>query len=127
MAEEIKADTAKPPKAENPKPKAGAGIDIASIGGLALALGGILGGLLIEGGRLKDVAQFTAAMIVLGGTIGAVMISTPLPIVIGAAKRFAGVFCDRHKPMNEVLEQVIGYATKARKNGLVSRSEERRV
>ncbi|HLH38201.1 MAG TPA: flagellar motor protein [Bryobacteraceae bacterium] len=124
MAEEIKADTAKPPKAENPKPKAGAGIDIASIGGLALALGGILGGLLIEGGRLKDVAQFTAAMIVLGGTIGAVMISTPLPIVIGAAKRFAGVFRDNNKPMNEMLELVIGYATKARKNGLVSLEHE---
>src|SRR5579883_2464528 len=124
MAEAIKADTAQPPKAGKAKAKAGARVDIASIGGLGLAFGGILGGLLIEGGKLKDVAQFTAAMIVLGGTIGAVMISTPLPVVIGAAKRFAGVFCDRHKPMNEVLEQVIGYATKARKNGLVSLEHE---
>ena len=107
-------------KEEKAAPKPGAKIDIATIGGLALALAGILGGLLIEGGKLKDIAQFTAALIVLGGTVGAVMASTPLPIVLGAAKRFAGVFRDDGKPMNEVLEQVIGYATKARKNGLVS-------
>ena len=48
--------------------------DLASILGLVVALGGIVGGLLLEGGKLKDIGQFTAAMIVLGGTTGAVMI-----------------------------------------------------
>ncbi|HUA87378.1 MAG TPA: flagellar motor protein [Bryobacteraceae bacterium] len=117
MAEETKPKTAAPaPKAK----KSGAKIDLASIGGLALALTGILGGLMIEGGRLKDVAQFTAAMIVLGGTIGAVLVSTPLAVALGAAKRFAGVFRDESKPLDEMLEEVIQYAAKARKNGLVS-------
>ena len=37
-----------------------------------MAFAGILGGLLIEGGKIKDIAQFTAALIVLGGTTGAV-------------------------------------------------------
>ena len=49
--------------------------DLASIGGLALGLFGILGGLIMEGGKLKDVAQITAAVIVLGGTAGAVLVS----------------------------------------------------
>ena len=60
--------------------------DIATLGGLLLAAGGILGGLLIEGGKLTDIAQITALMIVLGGTIGAVMVTTPLETLFRAAK-----------------------------------------
>ena len=43
--------------------------DIASIVGVVIAFGGIFGGLLIEGGKLKDIAQFTAALIVLGALL----------------------------------------------------------
>ena len=101
-------------------PKSSARPDLASAGGLALALAGILGGLLLEGGRIRDVAQFTAAMIVLGGTLGAVLISTPLATCIGAAKRFAGVFREQSSTVGTLIDQVTGYAVKARKNGLVS-------
>jgi len=45
--------------------------DLATLGGLVLALGGILTGLMMDGGKIKDVAQVSAAMIVLGGTLGA--------------------------------------------------------
>jgi chemotaxis protein MotA len=93
---------------------------MASIGGLVLALMGILGGLVLEGGKIKDVAQFTAAMIVLGGTFGAVLVSTPLKVVLGACKRFWGVFRDGTTPLDSLIEDVTGYASKARKNGLVS-------
>jgi chemotaxis protein MotA len=40
-----------------------------------LAIGGIVGGLQLEGGRIKDISQLTAAFIVLGGTLGALMVS----------------------------------------------------
>ena len=100
--------------------KAGARIDVASIGGLLMAGAGILGGLLLEGGKLKDVAQFTAALIVLGGTAGAVLVSTPLHVAMGATRRLAGVFLDRTAPLAELIEEVIGYAAQARKQGLVS-------
>lgn len=98
--------------------------DIASLAGLVVAFGGILGGLLIEGGKLKDVAQFTAAIIVLGGTAGAVMVSTPLHTLIGGLKRLKGVFFDPKVELDGMIEQVIGFATKARKNGLVSLEQE---
>ena len=99
---------------------ADARIDIATIGGLALALAGILGGLLLEGGKLQDIAQFTAALIVLGGTAGAVLVSTPLTVVMGALQRLAGVFRDATVPFTELIDEVIGYAAHARKHGLVS-------
>src|SRR5580692_2949701 len=106
------------------KKKPSAKLDIASLAGLVVAFGGILGGLLIEGGRIKDVSQFTAALIVLGGTSGAVMVSTPLRTLIGGLKRLKGVFFDPKVEIDGMIEQVIGFATKARKNGLVSLEQE---
>jgi chemotaxis protein MotA len=103
-----------------PEPKPGTRIDFGSIAGLAVALLGILGGLVMEGGKLRDVAQITAALIVLGGTSGAVLISMPMSVVAGALRRFAGVFRETGDPPGAVIDEVIGYATKARKNGLVS-------
>jgi chemotaxis protein MotA len=94
--------------------------DIASLLGLAVALAGIIGGLLIEGGKIADINQPTAAMIVLGGTLGAVMLSTPLPVCLGAARRLATVFLEHAEPLAQVIDSIIGYATKARKSGVVS-------
>jgi chemotaxis protein MotA len=94
--------------------------DIATLGGLCLALGGILGGLLIEGGKLTDIAQITALIIVLGGTIGAVMVTTPLKTLVRAAKYLGTVFFEQEESPQEVIEEIIGYATKARKNSIIS-------
>jgi chemotaxis protein MotA len=105
---------ATPSKKHGPRP------DFGSVAGVVIALAGILGGLVIEGGQLKDVAQFTAAMIVLGGTTGAVLISTPFSTVMGAVRRLAAVFRDSTLPMDSLIEELIGYSTKARKTGLVS-------
>jgi chemotaxis protein MotA len=111
-------------KQKGEKANAGARIDFGSIAGLIVALVGILGGLALEGGKLKDVAQITAAMIVLGGTSGAVLVSMPLPVVARALRRFVGVFREEPNQMGALIEEVILYATKARKNGLVSLEQE---
>lgn len=94
--------------------------DLATLGGLVLAIGGILTGLMMEGGKIKDVAQVTAAMIVLGGTLGAVMVTTPLAVLLRAAKKLALVFFDKSKPLAGTIEDIIGYAAQARKQGIVS-------
>ncbi len=100
------------------------GADFGSIGGLAVALLGIVGGLTMEGGHLRDVAQLTAAMIVLGGTTGAVLVSMPFETVRAALHRVKGVFFNRAPDTAGIIEQLIGYATKARKTGLVSLEDE---
>jgi chemotaxis protein MotA len=94
------------------------------MGGLALALAGILGGLVLEDGKVKDVAQLTAAIIVLGGTLGAVMVTTPMGILRSAAGKLLTVFFEATHAPEAVVEQIIGYATKARKNGIVSLEED---
>ena len=95
-------------------------MDKSTFGGLILAIGGILAGLLIEGGKLGQVMQPTAAMIVLGGTIGAVMVAFPLNIVITAAKNLMRVFFAKSTDPGELIKELIGYANKARKDGIVS-------
>ena len=59
-------------------------MDIASIGGIALALLGILAGMMVEGGSITQITQPTAAMIVFGGTLGAVMLQFPMKIFLAA-------------------------------------------
>src|SRR5579871_2677344 len=98
--------------------------DIATLTGLILAFGGILGGLLMEGGQLRDVSQITAALIVLGGTSGAVLVSTPMNTLIGALQRLMHVFFDKVETPAAVIDELIGYAASARRNGLVSLEDE---
>lgn len=71
-------------------------VDKSSIGGIVLAVGGIIAGLLLEGGNFRQILQPTAAMIVFGGTLGAVMLQFPLPVVLNAVRRFGTVFVPRH-------------------------------
>lgn len=94
--------------------------DLATCCGLALAFGGILGGLMLEGGSVKDIAQVTAALIVLGGTLGAVMVTSPVSVLMGAAKKLPLVFFDKAPNSDAIIEEIIQYATKARKSGIVS-------
>jgi chemotaxis protein MotA len=94
--------------------------DIATLAGIALALSGILGGLILEKGSIQDVAQATAAMIVFGGTIGAVLITNPLPVFLRALKALGQVFLDRGLSPGATIHTILQMATKARKNGIVS-------
>jgi len=95
-------------------------VDKSTIVGIFLAVGGIVAGLLLEGGKIAQILQPTAAMIVFGGTIGAVMVQFPLPIVIQAFQRLAHVFLDRNQDPTQVVKDLVGYAQRARKDGIVS-------
>jgi chemotaxis protein MotA len=98
--------------------------DLASILGLVVAMGGIIGGLVLEGGKISDVTQVTAAIVVLGGTLGAVMITSPLAALIGAAKSLKKVFFEEVIHPEAAIDEVIAYATKARKNSIISLEED---
>jgi chemotaxis protein MotA len=95
-------------------------MDKASIGGVLLALAGIVAGLLLEGGNLGQVVQPTAAMIVFGGTLGAVLLQFPLSTVIDAFKRLAHVFFTPAQQNLQLIELLVGFANKARRSGVVS-------
>lgn len=95
-------------------------MDKSSIGGVLLAIVGIVAGLLMEGGHLGQILQPTAAMIVFGGTMGAVLLQFPLNVVLAAFKNMAHVFRAPRKQDGELIKLLIGFANKARRNGVVS-------
>jgi chemotaxis protein MotA len=99
-------------------------MDKSTVMGVVLALGGILLGLLLEGGRIAQILQPTAAMIVFGGTLGAVMIQFPLRVILAACGRLAQVFVDSSKDPNALIQDMVGYAQKARKEGMISLDKE---
>src|SRR5579883_1143681 len=102
-----------------PKPK----LDFTTLGGLVIAVLAIVGGLILEGGSLKDISQFTAAIIVLGGTLGAVLVSTPLATIRSATVKAFGLFMEPADPASATLEEIVDYATRARKFGIISLEE----
>jgi chemotaxis protein MotA len=95
-------------------------MDKSTFGGIIVALGGILLGLTLEGGKIAQIMQPTAAMMVGGGTLGAVMIQFPLPVVILAFKHLGSVFFDKSKDPQVQIAEIVAYAQKARKEGIVS-------
>jgi len=99
-------------------------LDKSSWGGVLIAVGGILAGLLLEGGKIAQIVQPTAAMIVFGGTIGAVMLQFPLPVVLTSFKRLVHVFFEMQKNPQELVKEIVGFAQKARKEGIVSLDRE---
>ena len=99
-------------------------MDKSTLAGVCLALGGILVGLLWEGGSVTQILQPTAALIVFGGTLGAVLIAFPLPVVLAAGKGVGGVFLDPSRDPQLLIEQIVQHAQKARKDGVVSLDSE---
>jgi chemotaxis protein MotA len=99
-------------------------MDKSSVAGVFLALAGIVAGLLIEGGNLGQILQPTAAMIVFGGTMGAVLLQFPLSTVLAAFKNMGHVFAAPKEHNDHVVGLLVSLANKARRRGVVSLDED---
>jgi chemotaxis protein MotA len=95
-------------------------LDYATCAGLALAIAGILGGLILENGRIQDVAQATALLIVFGGTIGAVLIGTPAGALIRALKRSPVIFLEEPRDDESLVARILHFSALARRSGITS-------
>jgi chemotaxis protein MotA len=98
--------------------------DFSTLLGLAVALLGIVGGLLLEGGKLQELLAPTAFLIVMGGTAGAVLVTTPVKVLRGAIRSLVDVFREQPANHGEVIDQIVEFATRARKNGIVALEQE---
>lgn len=95
-------------------------MDIATIVGIVLAFGSIIGGQALEGGHLGSIVQLTAFVIVLGGTIGAVCVQNPLPVVLkGVALLSLGIMDPKHDNKG-IIATIIDLAVVSRKQGLLA-------
>lgn len=89
-----------------------------------MGFGAVFGGAVLEGLHLTALIQPTAALIVLGGTFGATFICFPLASIIKAFKDVKIAFLPANVDHESVVKDIINYATKARRNGLISLEQE---
>ena len=95
-------------------------IDKSTIVGILVATVGVVVGLVLDGGSARQIVQPTAALIVFGGTFGAVMVQFPMSTLRQAMLGLREVFLEPGPPTPEAIEVLLGYAQKARRRGLVA-------
>lgn len=95
-------------------------MDKISVAGLILGLSAILVGQVLEGGHISSLLQPTAFLIVIGGTLGAVMLQSPVPVFISGFKMVKWVFFPPVLDPHEVIERIAQWSHVARKEGLLA-------
>jgi chemotaxis protein MotA len=95
-------------------------MDRASIIGLLLGITAVVGGNLLEGGRIDSIVQPTAALIVFGGTLGATCISFPFSDLGKAFLALKIVFFGKQTDPEGVIQDMIVLSGIARKKGFVA-------
>lgn len=98
-------------------------MDGLSVLGLIVAFSAVIVGQMIEGGDIHSLMNFPALCIVLGGTIGAVMVQTPFNTFRRAFRILPWIFRPPAQPYESSREQLIELARKARQFGLLSLEE----
>lgn len=90
-----------------------------SILGVIIAFAALLGGNFLEGGNWQSLLNGPAAIIVIGGTLGAAILQTPKHALKRAIKLFSWVFTPPQLSYKKGISRVVGWAKASRKNGLL--------
>jgi chemotaxis protein MotA len=96
-------------------------MDIAILAGIGLAIVGIIGGNVMEGGNPAALINLPGFMIVILGSLGATMISQPLANIIALPKQLISAILGgtKHNPI-ETVDLFVTMSDKARREGLLA-------
>ncbi len=94
-------------------------MDIMSILGLLVGIGAIVAGNVLEGGHVSSLFQATAFLIVMGGTMGAVMVQYSLPVFVRSMRMSIWVFKPPSINMEEQIDKIVNWSNISRKEGLL--------
>ncbi|HVO19339.1 MAG TPA: flagellar motor protein [Anaeromyxobacter sp.] len=95
-------------------------MDITTIGGVVCAIGLILLGQALEGGSVESILQATAALIIFGGTAGAVMVAFPKKQFVMGMKMTKLAFTDKKADLGGLAKQIVEFASVARRDGVLA-------
>jgi len=101
-------------------------MDFTSILGFIIGTAMLLGGQALEGGNAGQLMQITAAMIVFGGTAGAVIVSFPANQLADAFIYLKDVYGPLKVDIDAIIAEMIQYATKARREGIIALEKDAR-
>jgi chemotaxis protein MotA len=95
-------------------------LDPLTIAGLALAGFAILGGQWLDGGALGSLFQLAAFLIVIGGTLGAVMLQSPLPVFLRGMAMVRWVFVPPRIGNRRAIVTLVDWARFVRTDGFLA-------
>jgi chemotaxis protein MotA len=95
-------------------------LDFSGLSGLALAIGAVLVAQRLEGGQLSSLMQPTAAMVVFGGTLAALMVSFPLATLKRTVHGVRAAFTAAPPSMRSLVAEIADLALRSKKKGLMS-------
>ncbi len=99
-------------------------MDLTSILGFIIGTAMLLGGQALEGGNIGQLMQVTAGMIVIGGTIGAVIVSFPADQLKMAFVLLKDVYGMPKANASDIISEITQFSTKARREGIISLEKE---
>ncbi len=94
-------------------------MDFATILGLITAVGAITGAYVLDGGHISSVFLTGPLMIVVGGTIGATMVTTSIETTIKVPRFLQMAFWGMTQSTQETIEFLVKLAEKARREGIL--------
>jgi chemotaxis protein MotA len=94
-------------------------MDTLTIIGIVLGIAAVIGGNMLEGGHIGSLANGPAFVIVLGGTLGAVLLQTPLAVFIYSVKSLKRVLLPPRVDQQGLIDKIVGWSTLARREGLL--------
>ena len=94
-------------------------MDILSLIGIALGLIAIVGGSVAKGAGLSMLWSAAAFIIVIVGTVAAILVQTPLPTFRRAMRISVWIVKPPSDPGRSLLAQLVGWSTRARRDGLL--------
>ncbi len=95
-------------------------MDKISLFGLLIGLVAILGGQVLEGGHVGSLTQPTALLIVLGGTMGAVMLQSPYATFVRGVRMARWVWYPPVIDYLQLIKQITGWSQLSRREGLLA-------
>lgn len=95
-------------------------MDKISVLGLLLGIVAIVGGQLMEGGHVASLSQPTALLIVLGGTMGAVMLQSPYATFVRGMRMVRWVWYPPSVDYPQLIKQVSSWSQVSRREGLLA-------
>ncbi|MEQ1837242.1 MAG: flagellar motor protein [Candidatus Nitrotoga sp.] len=95
-------------------------MDKLTILGLVIGLTGIMTGQILEGGNLSILFQGAAFLIVMGGTLGAVMVQCPTKVFVMAIRMGSWAFITPKLKGLELIGQMTDWSMLARKDGILA-------
>ncbi len=94
-------------------------LDVLSLIGIFLGVGAILLGQFLEGGHISSLLNGPAFLIVAGGTLGAIMLQSPVLTFMRGLKMLVWVFAPPKLMADEAIAKIINWSNIARREGLL--------